>query len=59
MDLLTAAIKDKQLKRYKVFTDWSKQISKRPRPKDPLKPSSKRARSSGPSDELALVAQIR
>ncbi|KAK9817417.1 hypothetical protein WJX74_007740 [Apatococcus lobatus] len=59
MDMLTTAIHDKQVKRYKVFTDWCKQISKRPRPRDPLKPSSKRARSSGPSDELALVAQIR
>ena len=60
MDIVEEAISQEEIKRYKVFTAWAKEIQKKARPKNPLaKKKSKKAKQGPESDDTSLVAAIR
>jgi hypothetical protein len=64
MDMIEAAAAAKEVKSYKKFTAWAKQVKARPRPADPLAPPKKKQRRQGGKQQqedstMALVAQIR
>jgi len=60
MDSIEAGIAGGELRRYKAFTAWAKDVATKPRPKDPLAKPKKRKKAGGAqTDEQALVAAIR
>ena len=60
MDVIEEGIAQGDLKRYKAFTAWAKDVAAKPRPKDPLaKPKKRKKAEASQTDEQALVAAIR
>ena len=60
MDMIEAGIAQGELKRYKAFTAWGKDMAAKPRPKNPLaKPKKMKKAGASQLDEQALVAAIR
>ena len=57
MDLVQEAISKGEAKRFKAFSAWAKEVSKKPVPKDPLGPKPKKHKAK--ADEQSLVAAIR
>ena len=57
MDLVQEAISKGDAKRFKAFSAWAKEVSKKPEPKDPLGPKPKKRKAK--ADEQSLVAAIR
>lgn len=50
MDMVEAAIREKQVRRYPAFSAWAKRVSKAPRPADPLAPP-KRSKKQKENDQ--------
>lgn len=62
LDIIEEAIAEKQVKSFKAFKAWAKEVQKRPRPQNPLaKKRKKKGQSSGKDrgGDSALVAAIR
>jgi DnaJ family protein C protein 9 len=60
MDAIHSGIDRGDLKRFRIFTSWAKEVSLKPRPKNPLaKPKKRKGATTAQSDEQALVAAIR
>ena len=57
MDLVQEAISQGEAKRFKAFSAWAKEVSKKPAPKDPLGPRPMKRKAK--ADEQSLVAAIR
>lgn len=62
MDMIEAAVQAKEVKSFKKFAAWAKQVKARPRPANPLAPPKAKGKKKGgkqQDDSMALIAQIR
>lgn len=60
MDIIQEAIAEEKVKSFKAFKSWSKEVSQKPRPQNPLaKKKKKKGPQASSNEDNALVAAIR